>query len=155
MVGDSCSCDWLGARLQSAADGHNDDAGVLLLDCRSADEYLVSHVRGSMLVTIPSIMMRRLRNGSVPVTAVIGGGAEGGELFAERWKTDTVVLFDGGPVTTVQFGCGGLDGTSPLSVLMARLKSDGCQVRYLQGSYITSFCTLTVPYAIVRRRPGI
>lgn len=145
MVGESCTCEWLKERLVSGGSG-GDDGGVLLLDCRSVDEYKTSHVQGSIHVTVPSIMMRRLRVGSVAVATVVGSNER--KRFTDRCKSDPVVLYDGGAgdaeapsskelptqqqqqeLTVVPNGT----RSELVSVLMVRLRTDGCSVFYLQG----------------------
>lgn len=142
MVGESCTCEWLSERLVSSGG----DDGVLLLDCRSVDEYKTSHVQGSIHVTVPSIVMRRLRVGSVAVATVVGSNER--KRFTDRWKSDPIVLYDGGAsdaeapssrehqhptqqqeVTVVPNGT----RSEVVSLLMVRLRTDGCSVYYLQG----------------------
>lgn len=145
MIGDVCTADWLHDRLQvtsSSTSGLDDVAagGLLVLDCRSVDEYAACHVTGSMPVTVPSIMLRRLRNGSASVASVIGGGDALRAAFVERWKSDCIVLYDNDASAHLP-GPGleaGVDCCSILTTLMKRLKADGCRVYCLQGGF-TSF----------------
>jgi len=133
MIGDWCSADWLGRRLshRSSADEaamssteigntatcHDEFIGVLVLDCRSPEEYSACHVIGSLCVTVPTIVLRRLMRcgGSFPMSAAnaIGvisdgdastAGGIGGSTCAsgllglvERCRrADLVILYDDG-----------------------------------------------------------
>jgi len=146
MFGESCSCEWLSETLQAARDTSEhrlllqegrDGAGILLLDCRSADEYNASHVLGSILVTIPSILFRRLKNGNGSVSSVIASDIR--DSFTTRWKTSTVVLYDStGTVagTTTEGISVPPSSGAVMSLLKSRLEKDGCQVRCLQGKIL-------------------
>jgi len=138
MLGDdTCTAQWLSHQLcnSPAAASLSDDmdaasaTGVLLLDCRSADEYLAGHVVGSLLVVVPSIMLRRLRNGAGSVPAALSDPSARA-LFTARCRTWHVVLYD---------DCGAKSdagaGDSVAEVLMSRLKKDGCRVSYLLGTF--------------------
>jgi Rhodanese-like domain len=138
MYGDVCTAEWLHDQLQvtSSNPGLDDvsgQCGVLVLDCRSVDEYTACHVTGSLPVTVTSIMLRRLRNGSASVSAVIGGGDASRTMFIERWKSDPIVLYDN--IDSCQSPPTGSVGSNStiLSTLLTRLKSDGCRVACLQG----------------------
>lgn len=37
---------------------------IIILDCRSANDYAVSHIKHSSNISIPTIMLRRLKEGS-------------------------------------------------------------------------------------------
>jgi len=123
IADDMCSAQWLSDQLCCSSQSSVSD--VLVLDCRSADEYSAAHVSGSLLVVVPSIMLRRLRTGSASVAAVVSD-ASARRLFAERSTSSHVVLYDAG-------GDGASD--SVVEVLMSRLKQDGCCVSYLTGAY--------------------
>lgn len=197
MVGESCSCEWLGERLQAAAlitdvlrhddvtsendklnrndvtndaERHSSDVtqlrvnggvspaprgsdsdGVVLLDCRPAQAYSRAHVRGALLVTLPSLVLRRLQRGAGSVTAAVA--PERRASFTARCRTGTVVLYneaglmtssnaltsstvvsspDGDSVTSAVDD----DTTSSgavMTLLLTRLEADGCRVRYLYG----------------------
>lgn len=139
MFGDVCTAEWLHDQLQvtSSSPGLDDvsgHSGVLVLDCRSVDEYMTCHVTGSLPVTVTSIMLRRLRSGSASVSAVIGGGDASRTMFIERWKSDRIVLYDNIDIYQSSL-TSNVDSASTtiLSTLLTRLKSDGCRVAYLQG----------------------
>jgi len=80
MVGDVCGVDWLGERLMVAS-GIADNAGhqtadtssaaVLLLDCRPPADYQAEHIAGAVHLAVPTLMLRRLATGSLPVSSVV------------------------------------------------------------------------------------
>jgi len=79
MVGDVCGVDWLGERLMLAS-GMTDNAdesaditsaAVLLLDCRPPADYQTEHIAGAVHLAVPTLMLRRLATGSLPVSSVV------------------------------------------------------------------------------------
>lgn len=129
-----CSPDWLRHALTQ-----DQGKGVLLLDCRSHVDFHLSHVMGAMHVTIPSLMLRRLEKGNLPVASVFKCH-ESKERFNAHCKTDTVVLYDDcstpsgdgeGCMDTLAVQCKALPNI--VSLLANKLKNDGCRVRTLKG----------------------
>lgn len=83
MVGDVCGVDWLGERLMVAS-GMTDNgdhqtadiscssaAAVLLLDCRPPGDYQAEHIASAVHLAVPTLMLRRLATGSLPVSSVV------------------------------------------------------------------------------------
>jgi len=140
--GDTCTGPWLSDQLANAsiesADTHVlRSPRVLVLDCRSADEYSLSHVSGSLSVIVPSIMLRRLRNGSTNVAAVISDHSARA-LFTDHCRKSHIVLYDasgasGDALISRDGDVNDIGGDGVVPVLMNRLKSDGCRVSYLLG----------------------
>ena len=133
MIDDTCSAQWLCDQLSNSTSAVRDgvdvvSSGVLVLDCRSAHEYSAAHVAGSLPVLVPSIMLRRLRNGSANVASVVCDPSAR-TLFSDRCRTSHIVLYDatGGSGDVV------VSRDSVVEVLMNRLKQDGCRVSYLLG----------------------
>ncbi|XP_073420584.1 dual specificity protein phosphatase 7-like [Dendrobates tinctorius] len=100
--------------------------GLLLLDCRPQERYQAAHIEAAVSVTVPGLMLRRLRTGSMSVRSVI---ASDPEAFSRRRQADTVLLYDEAT----------LDGADPqssvLGLLLQRLREDGCTAHYLRGGY--------------------
>jgi len=79
MVGDVCGVEWLSERLTLATrmtDGGVESsdvpsAAVLLLDCRSPADYQAEHIAGAVHLAVPTLMLRRLATGSLPVSSVV------------------------------------------------------------------------------------
>ncbi len=115
----SCQTDWLGQQLDNGKE-------LLILDCRSPNDYNTSHIQGAIHVAIPSLMMRRLKKGNLSVCSVINS-PESREKFNKKWKTETLVVYD---ECTSDINA---NTTSVVSLLMRRLKEDGCRVCLLEG----------------------
>jgi len=127
IAADTCTAQWLSDQLCLQDDETSSTPAVLVLDCRSSDAYSASHVAGSLLVVMPSIMLRRLRAGAGSVSAAVSD-ASSRSLFTARCHTSHLVLVD---------DCGAsrnLTADSVVQVLMSRLKKDGCRVSYLLGA---------------------
>jgi len=142
MIGaDTCTAQWLCDQLctspAAAAVGDDMDAvipmGILVLDCRSADDYSAAHVVGSLLVVVPSIMLRRLRSGGGSVAAVVSDPSAR-SLFTRRCLSSHVVLYDESGASAGDVVGSRDGGDSVVEVLMNRLKKDGCRVSYLLGT---------------------
>ncbi|KAK5927501.1 hypothetical protein CgunFtcFv8_012651 [Champsocephalus gunnari] len=92
---------WLREQLETRRDG------LLVMDCRAQELYESSHVDSSINVAIPSLMLRRLKKGNLPVRSLLSNG-EDREKFVRRCKTDTIVL---------------------------RMKDEGYKAYYLEGGF--------------------
>ena len=115
----SCRTEWLSQQLDNGKE-------LLILDCRSPNEYNTSHIQGAIHVAIPTLMLRRLRKGNLSVCSVINC-AEAKEKFNAKWKTETLVVYDD---CTSDINA---NTTSVVSLLMRRLREDGCRVCLLEG----------------------
>jgi len=71
--------EWLSERLMMAS-GMTDSsvtsteippAAVLLLDCRPPADYQAAHIAGAVHLAVPTLMLRRLATGSLPVSSVV------------------------------------------------------------------------------------
>lgn len=62
---DTVSREWLQGQLRGAADN------VIVLDCRSTNEFAEGHIRLAVNFSIPSIMLRRLAAGKIDLTSTI------------------------------------------------------------------------------------
>jgi len=83
MVGDVCDVEWLSERLmvasrQSSVDSSSSSpdiattaAAVLLLDCRPPADYQAEHIAGAVHLAVPTLMLRRLATGNLPVSSVV------------------------------------------------------------------------------------
>lgn len=62
---DTVSREWLQGQLRAASDN------VIVLDCRSTNEFAEGHIRLAVNFSIPSIMLRRLAAGKIDLTSTI------------------------------------------------------------------------------------
>ncbi|XP_053576992.1 dual specificity protein phosphatase 7 [Bombina bombina] len=120
----SKSAEWLQEELESGGNT------LLLLDCRPHERYESSHIEAAISVTIPSLMLRRLRKGNLSIRSVIPNDADK-ERFVRRCKADTVLLYD---EATLEWQEGSTTGTV-LGLLLQKLRDDGCKAYYLRGGY--------------------
>ena len=120
-----CRPEWLSSEM-------NAGCPILLMDCRSPNEYNVSHIRGSIHVAIPTLMLRRLKKGNLSVASVIGCN-ESKERFNKKWKSETIVLYDD---NTNDLNA---NPTSIVNLLLRKLREDGCHVCLLEGTFNCNF----------------
>ncbi|XP_043259179.1 dual specificity protein phosphatase Mpk3 isoform X2 [Colletes gigas] len=67
MEDDLVGPEWLLRELRS----HNSPSKLLILDCRAHSDFSETHIRGSVPLAIPSIMLRRLAAGKVDLLSTI------------------------------------------------------------------------------------
>lgn len=118
----SKTVDWLREQLETRRDG------LLVMDCRAQVLYESSHVETAINVAIPSLMLRRLKKGNLPVRSLLSDG-EDREKFVRRCKTDTIVLYDEYSREWNE----NVDGGSVLGLLLRRMKDEGYKAYYLEG----------------------
>lgn len=118
---------WLREQLETRRDG------LLVMDCRAQELYESSHVETAINVNIPSLMLRRLKKGNLPVRSLLSDG-EDRERFVRRCKTDTIVLYDEYSREWNE----NVDGGSVLGLLLRRMKDEGYKAYYLEGEFIHS-----------------
>ena len=116
-----CSPEWLAQQLDSTGDKNS----ILVMDCRSPNDFNTSHLSGAIHVALPTIMLRRLKNGTLPVASVIKCN-EGKEKFNSLYKTGTLVLYDQDSSSS--------SSSSTSTVMLKKLKEDGCRVKLLEGN---------------------
>lgn len=101
---------------------------LVILDCRSSNEYSELHIRDAVNFSIPSIMLRRLAAGKIELASTI----KCRELKAKicsTYKENTFVLYN--DCCTVQQHL----ADSIVSVLLRRLSQDGCHVVCLEDGF--------------------
>lgn len=120
-----CDCEfvskeWLLAELRSCVDK------LVILDCRSSNEYGESHIRDAVNFSIPSIMLRRLAAGKIDLLSTIKC-RELKNKISSAYKDNLFVLYN--DLSDVQLN----QNDSTLGVLLRRLTQDGCRVVCLEG----------------------
>ncbi|XP_002738179.2 dual specificity protein phosphatase 7-like [Saccoglossus kowalevskii] len=101
---------------------------LVVLDCRTTRDFNQSHVEGAINVTLPSLLLRRLRKGKVCFKTLIPS-EHGKEKFVKKSKIGTVVLYDERTLNLNE------NSDSVICLLLKKLKEDGCRVCYLQGGF--------------------
>ncbi|CDQ66915.1 unnamed protein product [Oncorhynchus mykiss] len=120
----SKTVEWLQKQLQTRKDC------LLVMDCRALELYESSHVETAINVAIPSLMLRRLKKGNLPIKCLLSNG-EDRERFARRCKTDTIVLYDEYSREWNE----NVDGGSVLGLLLKKMKDEGYKAFYLEGGF--------------------
>ncbi|XP_008290789.1 dual specificity protein phosphatase 6 [Stegastes partitus] len=115
---------WLREQLETRRDG------LLVMDCRAQELYESSHVETAINVAIPSLMLRRLKKGNLPMRSLLSDG-EDRERFVRRCKTDTIVLYDEYSREWNE----NVDGGSVLGLLLRKMKDEGYKAYYLEGGF--------------------
>ncbi|XP_041446722.1 dual specificity protein phosphatase 7 isoform X1 [Xenopus laevis] len=123
MAMPSKSAEWLQEQLESGR-----ESSVLLLDCRPHDRYQSSHIEAAISLTIPGLMLRRLRKGNLSIRSIIPNDRDK-ERFARRCNADTVLLYDEATHDWQE------NGSSVLALLLHKLREEGCRAYYLKGGY--------------------
>ncbi|XP_076448008.1 dual specificity protein phosphatase 7-like [Babylonia areolata] len=103
---------------------------VLVVDCRTQAEFVRAHVRQAINISLPSLMQKRLKRGSLNVSSVIHNN-EAKERFSRCCKTHVVLLYD---------DCSSdlnANPSSVLSLLVKKLRQDGSKVAFLIGGFST------------------
>ncbi|XP_021918498.1 dual specificity protein phosphatase Mpk3 isoform X2 [Zootermopsis nevadensis] len=126
------SKEWLFQELLS------DPSRLVILDCRSSNEYGESHIKHAVNFSIPSIMLRRLAAGKIDLMSTI----KCRELKAKimnAYKENVFVVYGDFNVTEkqarTQQQSASFNPSDTLHVLAKRLAQDGCQVVCLEGGF--------------------
>lgn len=103
-----------------------DPKPLVILDCRSSNEYGESHIRDAVNFSIPSIMLRRLAAGKIDLASTIKC-RDLKNRICSTYKENLFVLYND--------SCGVQQhlNDSVLGVLLRRLAQDGCRVACLEG----------------------
>lgn len=118
------SKEWLLQQLRT------DSKQVIILDCRSTNEYAESHIRQAVNFSIPSIMLRRLSAGKIDLVSTIKCKSLK-EKIIEGYKRDLFVIYG----DEMNDSDKNSNTNEILHVLMKRLRQDGCRVVCLQGKF--------------------
>lgn len=113
--------EWLLSELRSNSDK------IIILDCRSSNEYSESHIRDAVNFSIPSIMLRRLAAGKIDLMSTIKC-RDLKKKIASAYKENLFVLYN-----DLAVGNDLNQGDSILNILVKRLTQDGCRVVCLEG----------------------
>ncbi|KAG8240382.1 hypothetical protein J437_LFUL002523, partial [Ladona fulva] len=125
----SVSAGWLLQELRS----NSTCSGLVILDCRSSNEYVESHIRHAVNFSIPSIMLRRLAAGKIDLLSTIKCRELKSKIMS-AYKENVFVVYSDMEQTS------GVSPADTLQILSRRLQQDGCHVVYLEGGF-SSFRT--------------
>ena len=123
---DTVTKEWLQSELRSAT------TNLIILDCRSSNEYQEGHIRSAVNFSIPSIMLRRLAAGKIDLTSTIKC-RDLKQRIQSAYNDSIFILYnDNSELTTTSTTS---DATT-INVLHRRLKQGGCHVICLIGKII-------------------
>lgn len=159
------SKEWLQSELRtvSGSSSLRDAKDLIILDCRSSNEFSECHIRSAVNFSIPSIMLRRLAAGKIDLLSTIKS-PDLKERIQNGYKVSLFVLYndvnggihsnnsnDSSAATpslllspqqqhhsSVDVGSVLGSPDSTINVLHKRLKQDGCRVVALQGTFLLS-----------------
>lgn len=103
---------------------------VVILDCRAQAEYVRAHIRQAINISLPSLMQKRLKRGSLNISSVIQNN-EAKERFSRTCKSHLIVLYDECSTDL------SANPSSVISLLVKKLRQDGSKVSFLIGGFST------------------
>lgn len=124
---DMCiSKDWLLQQLRS------NPTRLIILDCRSSNEYGESHIRHAVNFSIPSIMLRRLAAGKIDLISTVKCRDLKSKLI-NAYKESLFVIYSDFCMSEQKTQSSNSPSETTMQVLTKRLQQDGCQVMCLEG----------------------
>ncbi|XP_076468613.1 dual specificity protein phosphatase 6-like [Babylonia areolata] len=103
---------------------------VVIVDCRPQADFVKAHIRQAINISLPSLMQKRLKRGSLNLSTVIQNN-EAKERFSRCCKSQQVVMYD---ECTTDLAA---NPSSVLSLLVKKLRQDGGRVAFLIGGFST------------------
>ncbi|XP_075235701.1 dual specificity protein phosphatase Mpk3-like [Lycorma delicatula] len=107
---------------------------LVILDCRSSNEYGESHIRNAVNFSIPSIMLRRLAAGKIDLISTIKC-RELKEKIMNAYKENLFVVYGDTYITDERFRENSFTAGDTVHVLTKRLLQDGCRVVCLEDGF--------------------
>ncbi|XP_059138786.1 dual specificity protein phosphatase 7-like [Physella acuta] len=123
-LGDYCTPDRLRDEISKNA------KNVIIIDCRPQSEFARAHVRGSINITLPTLMLKRLKRGNLNVSSIIQNN-EAKERFSKYSKTASIILYDD---CSTELNA---NPSSVINLLVKKLRQDGCRSSFLLGGFST------------------
>lgn len=121
-----------GATVSWLSDQLSRGSFLLLLDCRPFSEFARSHIQGAINLTIPSLMLRRLKKGMNFAISSLITSEEGKAQFNRNLRNASgIVLYDSNTTEVSSVCCG-----SALGVLLKKFSEDvSAPVWLLEGGF--------------------
>lgn len=118
--------DWLLQELRS------NPTRLIILDCRSSNEFGESHIRHAVNFSIPSIMLRRLAAGKIDLVSTVKCRDLKSKI-TNAYKESLFVIYSDLCLTDQKSQSVNSASETTMQVLTKRLQQDGCQVMCLKG----------------------
>lgn len=125
---DAVTKEWLQGELRAGT------KNLIVLDCRSSNEFQEGHIRSAVNFSIPSIMLRRLAAGKIDLTSTIKC-RDLKQRIQIAYSDSLFLLYNDNTDLNLNTN----SEATTINVLRRRLKQDGCRVVWLEG---TSFLLL-------------
>jgi len=71
----------------------NNNDSIIILDCRTSNDYLINHIRNSVNFSIPTIMLRRLASGKIDIFQTIKN-VELKKFIIENYNKTIFILYN-------------------------------------------------------------
>lgn len=120
--------DWLLQELRS------NPTRLIILDCRSSNEFGESHIRHAVNFSIPSIMLRRLAAGKIDLVSTVKCRDLKSKI-TNAYKESLFVIYSDLCLTDQKTQSINSPSETTMQVLTKRLQQDGCQVMCLKGKW--------------------
>lgn len=120
--------DWLLQELRS------NPTRLIILDCRSSNEFGESHIRHAVNFSIPSIMLRRLAAGKIDLVSTVKCRDLKSKI-TNAYKESLFVIYSDLCLTDQKSQSINSPSETTMQVLTKRLQQDGCQVMCLKGKW--------------------
>lgn len=120
--------DWLLQELRS------NPTRLIILDCRSSNEFGESHIRHAVNFSIPSIMLRRLAAGKIDLVSTVKCRDLKSKI-TNAYKDSLFVIYSDLCLTDQKSQSINSPSDTTMQVLTKRLQQDGCQVMCLKGKW--------------------
>lgn len=120
--------DWLLQELRS------NPTRLIILDCRSSNEFGESHIRHAVNFSIPSIMLRRLAAGKIDLVSTVKCRDLKSKI-TNAYKDSLFVIYSDLCLTDQKSQSTNSPSETTMQVLTKRLQQDGCQVMCLKGKW--------------------
>lgn len=120
--------EWLQSQLRSS------NKSLIVLDCRSSNEFQEGHIRSAVNFSIPTLILKRLATGKIDINSTIK--CRDLKQRIQNAYNDSVFVLYSDNRTDNSTEWNSSNETTTINVLHRRLKQDGCRVFCLKGNGI-------------------
>uniref|UniRef100_A0A1B6F2Q1 Dual specificity protein phosphatase n=2 Tax=Cuerna arida TaxID=1464854 RepID=A0A1B6F2Q1_9HEMI len=120
--------DWLLQELRS------NPTRLIIVDCRSSNEFGESHIRHAVNFSIPSIMLRRLAAGKIDLVSTVKCKDLKSKITS-AYKESLFVIYSDFCLAEQRNQGNNTPSETTMQVLTKRLQQDGCQVMCLEDGF--------------------
>ena len=110
------------------------DAKLLLIDCRPFSEYCQAHIEGAINLAISDLMLRRLKKGNMPLSNLCSDASK--KKFSLRSGVERIVICDSDSQK-------GDLRNAVVNFLLSKLSEDN-RVCFLEGKFVRCNCRVNI-----------